>query len=219
MLMFSVILYYTREKQSDLLFKLIITFVLTVVVTHRGSSCPLPRKGAVPLGWPVQSEAFLAGEALGPPNPKPLLPGPEVAVIQLELSRAQQVWGWCEIQMMNLRSLLSCSTSKHITFAGGSWHLSATGCSHRWPLPIWTTKPVAGWVRVLAQAAVVGQNTALQPSLYGKHMFTFRAKLSNAKLSSKEKLYLFRFPDLPFYQDHKSKPTISGLSLTFTCRI
>lgn len=66
--------------------------ILTMVVTDRSGSCPLPREGAVPLGWPVQSEPFLAGEALRRPNTKPLVPGPEVAIIQLELSRAQHVW-------------------------------------------------------------------------------------------------------------------------------
>lgn len=66
--------------------------VLTMVVTDRSGSCPLPRVGAAPLGWPIQGEPFLAGEALHRPNTEPLVPGPEVTMIQLELSRTQHVW-------------------------------------------------------------------------------------------------------------------------------
>lgn len=66
--------------------------VLTMVVTDRSGSCPLPREGAVPLGGPIQGEPFLAGEALRCPNTGPLVPGPEVTMIQLELSRTQHIW-------------------------------------------------------------------------------------------------------------------------------
>lgn len=66
--------------------------VLTMVVTDRSGPCPCPREGAVPLGWPVQGEPFMAREALRHPNTKPLVPGPEVTMIQLDLSRTQHVW-------------------------------------------------------------------------------------------------------------------------------
>ena len=62
-----------------------------MVVTNRSGARPLPREGAVSLGWPVQSEPFLAGEALRRPNTEPLVPWPEVTMIQLELSRAQHI--------------------------------------------------------------------------------------------------------------------------------
>lgn len=68
---------------------------LTMVVTDGGATRPAPRDGAVPLGRPIQSEPFLAGEALRGADPKPLIPGPNIAVIQLELSWTQNVWkGW-----------------------------------------------------------------------------------------------------------------------------
>lgn len=40
----------------------------------------------------MQGEPFLAGEALRGTDPKPLIPGPNIAVIQLELSWTQNVW-------------------------------------------------------------------------------------------------------------------------------
>lgn len=76
------------------------------------------------------------------------------------------------IQIRNTRFLLcrptydiSCNTIQKITFARGSWHLSAIGQSHEWPLAIVTAEPVADRVRVLAWAAVVGQHAALCSSL------------------------------------------------------
>ncbi|KAF3847884.1 hypothetical protein F7725_020912 [Dissostichus mawsoni] len=45
-----------------------------------------------PLTSEPPGEPFLAGEGLRRPNTGPLVPGPEVTVIQLELSRTQDVW-------------------------------------------------------------------------------------------------------------------------------
>lgn len=86
-------------QKQKMLFMILILSALTVVVTDGGESCPLPRDGAVPLGWAIQSEPFLAGEALRSTDLKPLVPGPNITVIQLELSRTQNVWKlWVQLK-------------------------------------------------------------------------------------------------------------------------
>lgn len=88
--------------------------------------------------------------------------------------------------------MLVQTTSQNDTFARGLRHPSAAGQPHGWPVPISPAEPAADRVRVLAWAAVVGQHTALQPSLH-RNMLT----LSNSEISSKERCSLFGFPDPP----------------------
>ncbi len=204
------------------MFMLVMLSVLTMVITDRSGSCPVPRGGAVPLGRPILGEPFLAGEALRHPNTEPLFPGPEVTVIQLELSRTKHIWereremdgqrrrmedeersmqerreGWEHRAVLWQKTLctyeIECITIQNITFACGMWHQSATGQSHGRPLPISTAEPVADRERVSPRAAVIGQHTAFQPFLERKHMVTSGVKLSNMKLSSKKMLICFTF--------------------------
>lgn len=145
---------------------------LTMVVTDGGEPRPLPGDGAVPLGWAVQRVAFLAGEALRSTHLEPLLPGPNITVVQLELSWTQNVWKVEEQLKFYLggRSCCWAWNSQDATSARGLGHQSAAGWPHGWPIPIGPTEPGADRVGVLARCAVVGQHAALQPSLHTKHV-------------------------------------------------
>ena len=66
--------------------------ILTIVVTNRAGSGPLQRDGAGPACWAREGQPSKAGKVLHSPWTEPLVPRPEVPIIQLELAGAHSLW-------------------------------------------------------------------------------------------------------------------------------
>ena len=66
--------------------------ILTLLATQGGGPSPVPVQGAGPLGRAFHGVALVAGEALVLSWTQPLVPGPELSVVQLDLARTQHIW-------------------------------------------------------------------------------------------------------------------------------